>query len=109
MRNRSPYSEEKVFDSEELNTADPARASVRLIGNLGRLQNGSRIEFEYVTTPTKLGSVIGLLNQKYSLSLKRENTLVLVNGVEANALDDLETVIKGGDEIVFLPMFHGGI
>ena len=34
--------------------------------------------------------------------------LVLVNGVEASALDELETMIHPGDVVVLLPMFHGG-
>jgi molybdopterin converting factor small subunit len=61
-----------------------------------------------VETPAKLGSVLSILNQKYSLNLKRQNILILVNGIEANALSNLETVINTGDQIVILPMFHGG-
>ena len=34
--------------------------------------------------------------------------LVLVNGVEAGALDELETLIRPNDVVVLLPMFHGG-
>jgi molybdopterin synthase sulfur carrier subunit len=38
----------------------------------------------------------------------RPNTLILVNGKEINVLNGLETVLKEGDEIVFVPIIHGG-
>ncbi|MDH5481506.1 MAG: MoaD/ThiS family protein [Candidatus Bathyarchaeota archaeon] len=38
----------------------------------------------------------------------RLNTLILVNGKEINVLDGLETLLKDGDEIVFVPILHGG-
>lgn len=36
------------------------------------------------------------------------NTLVLVNGMEISVLDGLETRLKDGDEIVLVPVVHGG-
>jgi molybdopterin synthase sulfur carrier subunit len=36
------------------------------------------------------------------------NMLVLVNGKEISVLNGLETVIKDGDEVVFVPVVHGG-
>ena len=38
----------------------------------------------------------------------RSNTLMLVNGNEISALKGLETNLKDGDEIVFVPVVHGG-
>jgi len=38
----------------------------------------------------------------------RSNTLMLVNGNEISALNGLETNLKDGDEIVFVPVVHGG-
>lgn len=38
----------------------------------------------------------------------RSNTLILVNGREISVLDGLETNLKDGDEIVFVPVVHGG-
>ena len=37
-----------------------------------------------------------------------ENALILVNGREISVLDGLETKISDGDEIVFVPVIHGG-
>lgn len=38
----------------------------------------------------------------------RTNVLILVNGKEISVLQGLETVIKDGDEVVFVPVLHGG-
>jgi molybdopterin synthase sulfur carrier subunit len=38
----------------------------------------------------------------------RSNALILVNGREISVLNCLETNLKDGDEIVFVPVVHGG-
>jgi len=38
----------------------------------------------------------------------RPNALILVNGREISILNGLETKLKDGDEIVFVPVVHGG-
>ena len=38
----------------------------------------------------------------------RANTLILVNGKEISVLNGLETMLKDGDEIVFIPVLHTG-
>jgi molybdopterin synthase sulfur carrier subunit len=38
----------------------------------------------------------------------RSNMLVLVNGQEIGVLNGLETNINDGDEVVFVPVMHGG-
>ena len=38
----------------------------------------------------------------------RPNALILVNGREISVLDGLETALKDGDEVVFVPVVHGG-
>jgi molybdopterin synthase sulfur carrier subunit len=38
----------------------------------------------------------------------RANALILVNGMEISVLNGLETNLKNGDEIVFIPVVHGG-
>jgi molybdopterin synthase sulfur carrier subunit len=38
----------------------------------------------------------------------RSNALILVNGREISVLNGLETKLKDGDEIVFVPVVHGG-
>lgn len=36
------------------------------------------------------------------------NALILVNGREIGVLDGLETTLKDGDEVVLVPVVHGG-
>lgn len=38
----------------------------------------------------------------------RPNTLILINGKEISILKGLETMLKEGDEVVFLPLLHAG-
>ena len=42
------------------------------------------------------------------LNDSRSNSLILVNGREISVLDGLETKLSDGDEIVFVPVVHGG-
>jgi molybdopterin synthase sulfur carrier subunit len=43
-----------------------------------------------------------------ALNDSRSNSLVLVNGREISVLNGYETKLKDGDEIVFVPVVHGG-
>jgi molybdopterin synthase sulfur carrier subunit len=38
----------------------------------------------------------------------RPNALILVNGKEISVLNGLETLLKDGDEVVFVPVLHVG-
>lgn len=42
------------------------------------------------------------------LNDSRSNSLVLVNGVEISVLAGYETKVSDGDEVVFVPVVHGG-
>jgi sulfur-carrier protein len=42
------------------------------------------------------------------LNDSRSNSLILVNGREISILNDYETKLDDGDEIVFVPVVHGG-
>ena len=42
------------------------------------------------------------------LNDSRSNTLILVNGREISVLSGLETELNDGDEVVFVPVVHGG-
>ncbi|MBS7613932.1 MoaD/ThiS family protein [Candidatus Bathyarchaeota archaeon] len=41
-------------------------------------------------------------------NLLSSDILVFVNGVEIDILSGLDTVLKRGDEVMFLPTVHGG-
>jgi MoaD family protein len=42
------------------------------------------------------------------LNDSRSNSLILVNGREISVLGGYDTKLCGGDEIVFVPVVHGG-
>ena len=42
------------------------------------------------------------------LNDSRSNSLILVNGKEISVLNGYETKLSDGDEIVFVPVVHGG-
>ncbi|MCW4010915.1 MAG: MoaD/ThiS family protein [Candidatus Bathyarchaeota archaeon] len=42
------------------------------------------------------------------LEAPKPNALMLVNGKEISILDGLDTKVNDGDEIVFVPVVHGG-
>lgn len=57
--------------------------------------------------------VIEMPALKQSMDLQRleelqSNLLILVNGREISVLNGFETMLKDGDEIVFVPVVHGG-
>ncbi len=43
-----------------------------------------------------------------TLNDPKSNSLILVNGKEISVLDGYKTELKDGDEIVFVPVVHGG-
>jgi sulfur-carrier protein len=47
-----------------------------------------------------------LLNEQ--LETPKPNALIIVNGKEISVLNGLETKLKNGDEVVFVPVVHGG-
>ena len=96
----------RLQSSEEKN--EQQFAIIKIVGNLARSTSGNRLDNLKINTPIELGALLEKLAQTHGLVLRRESTLVLVNGVEANALDDLETVIRAGDAVFLVPMIHGG-
>ncbi|NLE04917.1 MAG: MoaD/ThiS family protein [Crenarchaeota archaeon] len=42
------------------------------------------------------------------LDKPKASALILVNSKEISVLDGLETLVQEGDEVVFIPVIHGG-
>lgn len=42
------------------------------------------------------------------LETPKPNSLILVNGKEISVLNGLDTKVEDGDEVVFVPVVHGG-
>jgi molybdopterin converting factor small subunit len=93
--------------------------NVRLIGIFRVLSGKNRLPVELEEEPTIVGRVIQKLAEVFSPEFKealidpelkdpRPNALILVNGKEISVLKGLETEVNKGDEIVLVPVSHGG-
>jgi molybdopterin synthase sulfur carrier subunit len=91
--------------------------TVKLVGSLRHFSGAGELELgcsacAYVgALVTELVKEVpelerGLIDQQ--LEDPRPNALILVNGREIGVLDGLETRLKDGDEVVFVPVVHGG-
>jgi MoaD family protein len=59
----------------------------------------------------QIGQEIPELKRIFSdqeLNASRSNSLILVNSREISVLNGLKTKLNDGDEIVFVPVVHGG-
>lgn len=90
---------------------------VKLFGLLKRALGSDCLLLE-LSEPLRLKDLINKIVEEYSalknilldpeLMDPRPNLIILVNGVEISALNGLETFLKDGDEIVLIPVIHGG-
>lgn len=71
------------------------------------------------STPTVISAITHLISEESFEELKhllfdaetgdpRSNALIMVSGREINTLNGLETKLTSGDELVLLPVAHGG-
>jgi MoaD family protein len=91
--------------------------SVRFIGSFHSLSGKGTLELR-LGRPCRIRDVIKMIAEelpKLELALidpesenPKTNLLIIVNGQEMSVLDRFETAIKDGDEMVFVPIVHGG-
>ncbi len=92
--------------------------NVRLIGVFRELSEKSRFHMK-LEEPVVVRKMIQRLTETFSPEFKRAlidpelndprpNALVLVNGKEISVLEGLETELNKGDEVVIVPVSHGG-
>jgi len=91
--------------------------TVRFVGSLRNITGKSRITLKLDGEKT-LKEIMEILVKKFpetervlidpELEDPRPNTLIIVNGIEISVLNGLETILKDGDEVVFVPVSHGG-
>jgi molybdopterin synthase sulfur carrier subunit len=87
---------------------------------LGALRHASGKELQTLTC-RKGASMLDLINAVTAqlpvlrrnlldeqLENPKPNALILVNGKEISVLNGLETKVKDGDQVVFVPVVHGG-
>ena len=92
--------------------------NIRLIGVFRELSGKNRFPIE-LEEPVVVRKVIHKLAETFSPEFKqslvdpelndpRPNALVLVNGKEISVLEGLETEVNKDDEVVIVPVSHGG-
>ncbi len=91
--------------------------TIKFIGALRHISGKTQLTVNYQEglslkdLLTKLSQELPELEKTFSdqqLNDSRSNSLILVNGREISVLDGLETKLSDGDEIVFVPVVHGG-
>jgi len=86
--------------------------SVKFVGVFRSLSGKSKLDLKLAKN-TILREVINKIIEEspqltQALSNPKPNMLILVNGREISVLNGLETVVKAGDKLVFVPVMHGG-
>jgi molybdopterin synthase sulfur carrier subunit len=91
--------------------------TLKFIGALRQISGNPQAKIDFqkgLTLKTLVAKVslempqLGKIFSDQQLGDARSNALVLINGREISVLDGLETVLRDGDEIVFIPVVHGG-
>jgi molybdopterin synthase sulfur carrier subunit len=93
------------------------RVNFRFVGSFRNLAGKGKVTLE-LSEGILLKEAIKQIIEKFpkieralidpELGDPRPNTLIIVNGKEISALNGLETLLKDGDEVVFVPVSHGG-
>jgi len=89
---------------------------VRLLGTFREAAGQSNIELGYCEN---VGSVINSLTEYFGNGFKKviydpvlnspiPNALIILNGIEVNNLQGLETQVKEEDTLVIISVTHGG-
>jgi molybdopterin converting factor small subunit len=91
---------------------------VTFLGVFQRLSGKKRFQMK-LEEPATIRKVVTSLTETFSSEFKqalvdsqlgdpRPNALILVGGKEINVLQGLETEVKDSEEVVLLPVVHGG-
>ena len=86
--------------------------TVKFVGVFRSLSGKSKLDLKLAKS-TILREVIKKIVEECPqlaqvLTNPKPNMLILINGKEISVLDGFETVVKAGDELVFVPVMHGG-
>jgi molybdopterin synthase sulfur carrier subunit len=91
--------------------------TIKFIGALRRISDKTQLTINYEEGMSLKQLMAKILQEvpplERTLSIQqlddsRFNALILVNGREISVLNGLETELNDGDEIVFVPVVHGG-
>jgi MoaD family protein len=86
--------------------------TVRFIGVFRSMSGKNTLVLRLEKTSTLREAIDKIIRQspklKTALSDPKPNMLILVNGKEISVLNGLETPVKDKDEVIFVPVVHGG-
>ena len=85
--------------------------SLRHVSGVNELALTRKEGFSVKELMTQIAGELPKLKQNLfdpQLEDPRPNALILVNGREISVLDGLKTRLMDGDEVVFVPVVHGG-
>jgi MoaD family protein len=91
--------------------------TIKFIGALRRISDKTQLTINYEEGMSLKQLMAKILQEVPTLERtlgdqqlddSRFNALILVNGREISVLNGLETKLNDGDEIVFVPVVHGG-
>ncbi|HSV49361.1 MAG TPA: MoaD/ThiS family protein [Candidatus Acidoferrales bacterium] len=91
--------------------------NIKFIGALRHLSGKTQLTLNYLEGISVKGLIETISQQipelkrtftDSDLNDSRSNSLVLVNGTEISVLKGYETKLSDGDEVVFVPVVHGG-
>lgn len=91
----------------------------KFLGSFRRVINKSKINLENecfitITLREAIQKIVEIFPSLRSMLIDpelndpRPNSLILVNGKEISVLKGLDTQLKDGDEVVLVPVVHGG-
>ncbi len=91
--------------------------SIKFIGALRHISGKTLLSVNYQEDISLKGLIDKLIQELPELKKtfsdqqindSKSNSLILINGREISVLNGLETKLSDGDEIVFVPVVHGG-
>ena len=91
--------------------------TIRFIGSLRASSKKNKLSLDFENAVSLREVVNKLIEEQPKLRRAlidselddpRTNVLMLVNGKEIGVLNGLETKLKDGDELVLIPVVHGG-
>jgi len=112
-----PINKEKKEENPQMSSTSHGEVTMRFLGVFKKAYGNSETSMR-IERNEKLGEIVMKLSET-SQNLKRvlidpelntptPNAVILVNGIEIHLLKGLETELKDKDEIVFIPIIHGG-
>lgn len=82
---------------------------VIFVGYLKKIFGKDEIQIpNHLTNVSDLIHYLNTVKTDNEITIKRENTLVFVNGIEISALDGVRTKLNEHDIVTLVPVTHGG-